>query len=79
MSAYRQFTVSFSTPEGEEQSARIELSSSCAALADNTLLDKVLADALLRWEEVSGVEVVAVELKERGLQLNGSEEQACHA
>ena len=79
MSAYRQFTVSFSTPEGEEQSARIELSSSCAALADSTLLDKVLADALVRWEEVSGVEVVAVELQDAALQLEGSGEPACHA
>jgi hypothetical protein len=56
-------TVLFITPEGETHSARIELSSTCHALAVNEKLDSVLAEALERWEMASGVQIIDISLQ----------------
>ncbi|WP_157119219.1 hypothetical protein [Azohydromonas lata] len=64
VSVYRKLTVFFITPEGETHSARIELSSTCHALVANEKLDAVLAEALERWEQVAGVQVIDLSRQE---------------
>ncbi|MDZ5459243.1 hypothetical protein [Azohydromonas lata] len=58
MSVHRKLAFSSITPEGETHFARVDLSSTCHALAANEKIDAVLAEALERWERVSGVQVV---------------------